>query len=150
MPLNDACTNASDSYNITITIENVNQSSLGIAAMILHEAIHAEMHRYVSRYKSGVDPNNRARLFQLYKYYKDLELNTGEIQHIYMTENYIIPMAKALRSIDGNRYPTDYYKSFAWDGLRIWDANELLSMEMDSIFYNYRNIVINNSIIDCD
>jgi len=118
--------------------------------MILQKAIHAEMHRYVSRFKSGVDPNNRARLFQLYKHYKDLELNTGEIQHIYMTENYIIPIAKALRSIDGNRYPMEYYKSFAWDGLRLWDANGLLSMEMDSIYYSYRNIVVNNSILGCD
>lgn len=45
----DACTNANNLNNIVITIENVNQSSLGIATLILHEALHAEMHRYVSR-----------------------------------------------------------------------------------------------------
>ena len=89
-----------------------------LAQYILHEAIHAELHRYVSRYESGIDPNNRARLFQLYKHYHDLNYDTGDTQHVYMTEKYIIPIATALRQLDGNKYPVDYYKAFAWDGLR--------------------------------
>ncbi|MBW8245243.1 hypothetical protein K1F50_20745 [Muricauda oceani] len=147
---NDACTNPGDLNNIVITLEDVNQSPIGIAALILHEAIHAELYRYVSRFKSGEDPNNRARLFQLYKFYKEQELGIGNIQHVYMTENYINPIAVSLRSLDGNKYPLDYYKSFAWDGLREWDANNLLSMEMNNDYYSYRNTVINNSNLDCN
>ncbi|GAA4891028.1 hypothetical protein GCM10023311_14170 [Flaviramulus aquimarinus] len=66
-----------------------------------------------------------------------------------MTEKYINPISKALREVDDYRYPLDYYKSFAWDGLRFWDANNLLSMEMDSIYNGYRSIVIENTTL-CD
>lgn len=145
----DACTDASDVNNIVIKIEDTNLSSIEIASLILHEGIHAEIHRYVSRFESGIDPNERARLFQLYAFYKGRE-RTGNIQHIYMTERYIQPIASALRQIDENRYPLDYYKSFAWDGLRLWDANGLLSIEEDTRFNSYRNIVIKNSKIPCN
>ncbi len=144
----DACTNASDIENIVITIEDVNTNPISLAQLILHEAIHAELYRYVSKYQSGVDPNNRSRLFQLYTYYKNIE-RPGNIQHIYMTENYINPIAMALRELDGNKFPSDYYKAFAWDGLRIWDANNLLSMEENLSYEEYRKIVINNSSIPC-
>lgn len=71
-------------------------------------------------------------------------------QSVTFTEQYINPIADALRNLEGNRYPLDYYKSFAWDGLREWDANNLLSMEMDTNYYSFRNTVINNSEIECD
>lgn len=142
----DACTDASDVYNISIIIEDFDTNAIDIATLILHEAIHAELYRYVSRYESGVDPNNRARLFQLFKYYHDL-YDTGDIQHIYMTEKYINPIATALRQIDGNKYPVDYYKAFAWDGLRKWDANRLLGMEMNAQYESYRATVIQNSTL---
>lgn len=144
----DACTNSNDFNNMIITIEDVNTNPLQLAQYILHEAIHAELHRYVSRFKAGVDPNNRARLFQLYAYYKNKE-KPGNIQHIYMTENYINPIASALRQLDGNKYPLDYYRAFAWDGLRVWDANNLLSMEENFKYENYRNITVNNTKISC-
>ncbi|MFS4456715.1 hypothetical protein [Maribacter sp. 2304DJ31-5] len=146
----DACTNSSDINNIVITIEDSNTNPLQIAQYILHEAIHAELHRYVSRFQSGVDPNNRKRIFQLYKYYRDLNYDTGNIQHVYMTEKYINPFASSLRLLDDNRYPLDYYKAFAWDGLRAWDANGLLKMEMNSKYEQYRKIVIQNSQISCN
>lgn len=149
----DACTDVSDVNNITITIEDINSHILQLAQHILHEGIHAELARYVNRKTNGsIDLSNRPRLFQLYKHYKELELgySTGDIQHIYMTEKYINPIATALRQIDGNKYNLDYYKAFAWDGLRVWDANNLLNMEMNSNYENYRNIVLNNSTISCN
>lgn len=145
---NDACTNTDDVENMIVTIEDSRTNSLQLAQYILHEAIHAELYRYVSRYKSGEDPNNRRRLFQLYHYYKNKQ-KPGSIQHIYMTEKYVNPIASALRQLDNNRYPVDYYKAFAWDGLRVWDANGLLSMKENSQYEKYRNIVIKNSKISC-
>ena len=149
---NDACTNASNinsTGEIVITIEDDKQNGLGIAALILHEGIHAEIHRFVSRYESGVDPNDRPRLFQLFQHYH-AAYKTGDIHHIYMTENYIIPIASALRQLDGNKYPIDYYKAFAWDGLRAWDANSLLGMQMDTQYNDYQTTVLQNSNIPCD
>ncbi len=124
----DACTNANNinsTGNVVITIEDVNQSGLGIAALILHEGLHAEMHRYVSRFKAGVDPNNRARLFQLYAHYKgwaakyqDPDYNWKQVaHHAYMVENYVKKIASAIRQLDDNKYPLSHYMAYGWDGL---------------------------------
>lgn len=142
----DACTNRDDINNIVIKIEDINANPIQLAQYILHEGVHAELYRYVSRYESGLDPNDKPRLFQLFKYYNEL-YDSGDIQHIYMTEKYINPFASALRQLDGNKYPIDYYKSFAWDGLRFWDANKLLDMEENSTYESYRGIVINNTTL---
>ena len=147
----EACTDSNDVNNIVIIIEDINTNPLQLAQYILHEGIHAEIHRYVSRHVNGIDLSNRPRLFQLYKHYLELDqgYDTGDIQHIYMTERYINPIASALRQIDGNKYPLDYYKAFAWDGLRDWDANNLLSMQENSNNETHRKTVINNSTIPC-
>jgi hypothetical protein len=146
----DACTDDNDldtTGEISIVIENVNTNPLQLAAYLLHQRIYAEIARYVHHYKKIVDVNDRPRLFELYKYYHDLYDNeAGEIDHIYMTEKFINPMALTLRQVDGNRYPIDYYKAFAWDGLRIWDANGLLDMDPESPkFEEYRTLVNKNS-----
>jgi len=142
----DACTDVSNVNNIVINIEDIDANPIQLAQYILHEGVHAELYRYVSRYESGVDPNDKPRLFQLFRHYNEL-YGTGDIQHIYMTEKYINPLASALRQLDGNKYPTDYYKAFAWDGLRFWDANKLLGMEENSEYERYRRIVIENTTL---
>lgn len=124
----DACTNANNinsTGNVLITIEDVNQSGLGITALILHEGLHAEIHRYVSRFEAGVDPNNRARLFQLYAHYKgwaakyqDTDYNWKQVaHHVYIIENYVKKIAASIRVLDGNKYPLSYYMAYGWDGL---------------------------------
>jgi len=143
---NDQCTDRSDPNNIIITFEDVGISPIEMAQAILHESIHAEIARFVTQYESDVDVNDRPRLFQLFKYYSS-QYGSGDIQHVYMTEKYINPMASALKEFDNHKYPVDYYKSFAWDGLRDWDANNLLSMEMNTTYNSYRTIVIQNSTV---
>ena len=101
------------------------QSGLKIAALILHEGIHAEIHGFVSRYEAGVEPNNRPRLFKLYAHYKgwaekyqDEDYNwKQDAHHNYMVENYVTQIASAIRQIDNNKYPLSYYMAYGWDGL---------------------------------
>ncbi len=148
----EACTNSDNidsTGEVIITIENIGGSVLDLAALILHEAIHAEMARFVLRYANGEDTNDRPRIFQLYKYYENF-YNQKDINHIYMTEKYINPIASALRKLDGNSYPLDYYKSYAWDGLRKWDANNLLSMEENTNYNDYKTIVEANTNLSCN
>ncbi|MBR9913259.1 MAG: hypothetical protein GYB32_00295 [Algicola sp.] len=117
--------------------------------MSMHEAIHAEIARFVELHQSGEDVNDRPRLFEQYKYYKDTT-STGNIEHVYMTENYISPITSALRQFDNYSYQQNYYTSFAWDGLRRWDANNFLGMDpLSDDYENYRNIIISYSEI-CD
>ena len=147
------CTNCQEislTGNVVITIEQLSGSVLENAAMILHEGIHAEIARYVQRHTTGEDPNNRARMFQLYKFYKESGVPSHHLDHPYMTLNYINPIASALRQLDGNKYPLDYYKSFAWDGLRNWDVSSLLAIEQSVEFEKYRKIVESNTSLSCD
>ena len=151
---NNACcdnTQIETSGDIFVIIEDINTNPIQLAQYILHESIHAEMARYVHQYNSGVDINDRPRLFQLYKYYHDIYDNdAGEIDHIYMTEKFITPIASTLRQLDGNRYSIDYYKAFAWDGLRIWDANGLLNMDPESPNFETYRVIVNQTSILCD
>ena len=145
-----ACTNSSDPYNIVITIEDVNTNPLDLAATILHEAIHAELARFVEQFETGVDVNNRPQLFQFFVYYAPLygDNEYGSIDHIYMTLHYINPIASALMQFDNNNYPFEYYKGFAWDGLERWDAANLLDIDpLADEYGEYRNQVIENSSV---
>lgn len=146
---NDACTNTDDPYNISITIEDLGQDPIEFAQTILHEAIHAEMARFVALFESGVDVNDKPRLFELYKFYRENGVTEQDIDHPYMSMYYVNPITAALREFDNNSYPLDYYKFIAWDGLRIWDVNNVLNEPMEDIYDSYRPIVIQNSTI-CD
>lgn len=75
--------------------------------------------------------------------YKSYTIRIKRENKLFDTEKYINPIANALREVDDYRYPQDYYKSFAWD------ANNLLSMEMDNIYNDYRSTVIQNTTL-CD
>lgn len=53
-------------------------------------------------------------LTHYYFQYKNLDTTA---QHQYMADNYVIPIAKAIRYLDGNKYTLDYYMAFGWEGL---------------------------------
>ena len=119
----DGCTDASDlkNGNITIYIQNPGRGSLDVAAIILHEGIHAEIFKYVDEYKKGLDPNNREKLLEWYFTYKaqnDNTYATSDAQHQYMADNFVKPIAEALRELDNYKYPLNDYMGFAWEGLR--------------------------------
>jgi len=138
---------------IRIHPSSLTLSSVELAGLILHEAIHAELFRIVDTIDPNENPNERARMLQLYLFYEniydpeDLPSNT---QHIYMTEKYVIPIQNALWELDGKTYPKENYNSFAWDGLRNWDASNYLDMVEDANNGQYRNIINSNSNLPCD
>ncbi len=144
-----ACTDAKDIDNtnsITIILENVNISSLNAAALILHEGIHAELYRFVDQaHNEEVDPNDRKLLFDLYENYKGSEWQDANAQHNYMTTKYVEPIAKAIRALDNNQYPLEYYMGFGWDGLRAYDYQGILSNEESDELYELQAIVNQNT-----
>jgi hypothetical protein len=68
-----------------------------------------------------VKPTERARIIQLYLFYKNIGINADVIdtyvQHTHISQKYVIPIAKALRELDKNQYPLDDYMYFAWEDL---------------------------------
>ncbi|MGY5846413.1 hypothetical protein ACW6QP_03250 [Salegentibacter sp. HM20] len=147
----DACTNADNietTGEIFIKFDNLDLNPIDLAANILHEGVHAEIFRYVQEHHEGnVDPNDKPRLFEYYKYYK-LAVDEKHIDHPYMAEYYIEPIAKALRALDNFQYEENYYKIFALDGIGSWglEENELINEN----FSQYRNEVSDNFSIECD
>jgi hypothetical protein len=154
------CTNGDLLENInqvTMIIENVTQPPLELAATILHEGIHAEIFRYVSRFENNIDPNNRPRLFQLYQFYNGLTNNenydgspVSDEQHAYMAENYVNKIADAIRQLDGNKYPSEYYKWFGWEGLEEYDFKNKLSPNLETQYNNFQTTVNENTSFYCN
>jgi len=136
----DACTFANEidiNGNVYIIIKNPNLNPLDMVASIIHESIHAEIHRYVIRHNAGADTNDRNRLLQLYGFYTGNDAITNA-QHQYMAENYVTPIAKAVRQIDNNNFGLNHYMGFGWDGLARYGltSNLLTNTEID----NYENL----------
>jgi len=160
---NIGCTDGNEvgeNGDITIILEDVYQPTLEIAASILHEGIHAEIYRYVDEHTDNpVDPKNRTRLMELYSHYIGIAENTDYnitypvtmAQHEYMAENYVKPIAEAIRSLDGNKYPLEYYMWYGWEGLeRSYNFNSRLSSSDKTKYNNYQEIVNNNTDVKCN
>ena len=155
-----ACTDGSKvdiNGDITMIIEDVTQPPLELAATILHEGIHAEIYRYVNLHENGLDSNDRARIFQLYQYYKGLSVEktyTGNpvtnAQHVYMAENYVKPIASAIRQLDNNRYPLEYYMWYGWEGLEGEDFQNKLTSELISKYNNFQETVNGTTKFKCN
>ncbi|HEY9186114.1 MAG TPA: hypothetical protein VIM94_12390 [Salegentibacter sp.] len=142
-------TNLEETGEILIKFEDPNQNPIDLASTILHEGIHAEIYRFVKEHHDGnIDPNDKPQLFEYYQHYK-LAVDEEHIDHPYMTQYYITPIAEALRELDNDQYSLDYYKTFAWDGLRDFDPNNSLG-SIDEDYGQYRNEVTLNFNITCD
>ena len=159
---NVACTDGSEvdvNGNVTIMLEDIRYDpQLELAATFLHEGIHAELFRYVSRYENGIDPNNRERLFQLYYDLKlgipldnprELSKAESDAQHHYMAENYVLPIARAIRTLDNNNYPLEYYMWYGWDGLEDYGyVNRLTNDEISELLIK-QGIVNRDTNLNC-
>lgn len=146
-----ACTNGNDIENgkITITFEiGVNTLPLEFAAIILHEGIHAELFKYVDEHTQGLDPNERENLlFYYFEAKKILEPQFVDAyaQHQHMADNYVKPIAEAIRTLDNNSYPLEYYMGYGWDGLRkygydgYWDNGNWVDLDKSTSTTYYQN-----------
>lgn len=151
-----ACTDGEDnakdpSQPITIYIVNSTMPTLEMAATLLHEGIHAEMFRYVSRHASNVDSNDRLQLLQFYQYYKglssklDVKAPVTIAQHEYLAEHYAKPIVEAIRLIDGSRYATEHYMGYGWEGLEnTYKFKSHLSLSQRNI-YSQKKAQINST-----
>ncbi|WP_046755525.1 hypothetical protein [Kordia jejudonensis] len=156
-----ACTDGNQvdiNGTVKIIIEDLGEPTLELISTLLHEAIHAEIFRFVSKHQNGVDPNNKPRLLQLYQYYKDLaedpNYNIDDpvtlAQHTYMAEKYVIPIAKAVREIDGNSHPLEYYMWYGWEGLEEYDFQNRLTTTLKQQYNQYQSIVNGSTSVNCN
>ncbi|TXD50001.1 hypothetical protein [Polaribacter sp. IC073] len=70
-----------------------------------------------------------------------------------MADNYVKPIARAIRALDNNKYTLDYYMGFGWDGLRTFgyagykDKGKWVSLDKgkDTEYYKKQAIVLRNT-----
>ncbi len=146
-----ACTGAGDisNGNISIIFETtVNSLPLEFASIILHEGIHAELFKYIDEYTQGLDPNERENLLFYYfeaKKSVDPRYVDALAQHQHMADNYARPIAEAIRRLDNNSYPLEYYMGYGWDGLRkygydgYWDNGNWVDLDKSTSTEYYQN-----------
>ena len=132
-----------DNKKITIYLDP-NQDAIDMAGTILHEGIHASIMAYLNNLGVDVKLLNIERLHQLYALER---YNKNSIDHFYMTETYITPIASALRQLSGNEYPVDHYYGFAWDGLRYFYTDD---SQTDPDEYNQYKSIVRENFNLCD
>lgn len=70
-----------------------------------------------------------------------------------MADNYVKPIAKAIRQLDGYKYPLNYYMGYGWDGLikygwdGYWDNGNWVNLDKStsSDYYIKQKIVNDNT-----
>lgn len=153
LPGTRGCSNGSYIENGLIIINissNYGPNLLDLAQTILHEGIHAELTRYLYNVNNnlGLDSNNdRPRLMELYMEYKGLNSQSSQAQHYYMTENYVKPIAAAIRELDNNKYPIEYYMGFGWDGLARYGLKSKMLTETQILENERLQKIVNNNTL---
>lgn len=141
--------------------------SIDLASIILHESIHAELHRI--RLSNNNGPNalsqseytNYMRLWSYFQaMYEEefddpfniLNATATAAQHYHMSNYYINPIAQGLREFDSNMYPIDNYKFYAWEGLEDYgkQAGDITQQELDVLSSLRLSVINDNHVNQCD
>lgn len=68
-----------------------------------------------------------------------------------MVKNYIKQLAEALRNLDNNRFPLEYYMHLAWSGATQAEKDlGILNSEMESYYYQKNLILLNATVQFCN
>ena len=155
----DAQTSPPDSNGIiTITLrpESANGRALEIAGILLHEGVHAQLHRVLasgnnSQYNFSTSEYNF--LIELNEWWKGQSIMPAQTaQHDFMSLRYVMPIANEVRKFDNYAQPLDNYLYFGWEGLYDEGSNRgLISMSEFNNFTNLAQIPLNdNHTSPCD
>ncbi|MDX1272806.1 MAG: hypothetical protein R3340_13320, partial [Bizionia paragorgiae] len=125
--------NENDVILITFDDDAVNGNAIELASTILHETIHAELHRIILT--NNAPPNSLDQEIYnwyvvMYNYYENAGYTSNEIatysEHNLMAAHYINPVANGLRQFDNNSQPVSSYEFFAWTGLNAYGLQRQL------------------------
>ena len=126
-------------------------TSIVTAKEILHEVIHAELHRIYLNGNQGPNPlpaNQYNWYVELWEVYQGIYNNQNNVattaEHFYMATFLINNIANGLQEFDNNSHPLENYLGFAWEGLENYgeDAGYITAED----YLNYVNLttIINN------
>jgi len=144
---------------VTIYIIDQNIAYLEMAKNLIHEGIHAELYRFVHNYNGVLDINDRKSVMGLYLFYKGVAeqgfMDSGDVasvyQHEYMAENYVTPIAMAIRELDNNRFDLSYYMWYGWEGLEnSYQFKNRLSEAQKTDYINKKHQINATTNVNCN
>ncbi len=118
---------ANNIVTITLVPDLLNKNALEIAGVILHEGVHAQLHRMLAsdnKAKYNLSDADFEWLKDLIKFWNgESEFPLSSAQHDFMSVRYINPIAKSVRNFDSNTHSLENYMRFGWDGLYDFGRN---------------------------
>jgi hypothetical protein len=145
---------------ITFDDDYVNGSSaIYLAKHILHETIHAELHRIFITNNSGPNPLPQEQ-FELYVelwehfqgIYNSQNTIASNAEHYFMSEFFIDNIASGLREFDNEAQPLENYLGFTWEGLENFGVQKgsITQQEFDNYVSQTSTVNNDSHINNCD
>lgn len=146
--------NISNTFRLQINSNSVtDRIPIQIATTIMHEAIHAEMRRYLYGATDVSTLSNFPGSFaDDWNHYVNTRYgrDVGSAEHDAMANSYINTIANGLMQFDGNELSTSEYIALAWNGLTNTQAYINLSLsQKNQLGLNYQS-AINSSNTICN
>jgi len=120
----DAQTSEPDENNIiTITFRptSANGKDLEVAGILLHEGVHAQLHRVLAsgnNVEYNMSTSEYNWLIELNEWWSDKSsMPEQTAQHDFMAVRYVNPIANAVQKFDSYTYSLENYMYFGWEGL---------------------------------
>jgi len=111
-------------FRIVIDRENLDRLPIEIAVTLLHEAMHAEMRRFLHAYQAENStslPGFPGDITSDWKLFVELSFDGDnpfeQAEHEVMAARYIPIIVKGLKAFDNNNLTDDEYTALAWQGL---------------------------------
>ncbi|WP_417238359.1 hypothetical protein, partial [Bizionia sp.] len=141
---------------IKIDPDYVNGNAIDLASIIMHETIHAELHRIFIAGKQGPNPMPQ-NLFnwylKLWNFYNNGNQNdtATAAEHNYMAAHYIDNIAQGIREFDQNAQSIEHYKGFSWEGLSSYgvEAGYISNQEFGEFLVLSSIVYSDNHINSC-
>ncbi|MFD2551623.1 hypothetical protein ACFSQP_07315 [Bizionia sediminis] len=135
----------------------VNGNAIDLASIIMHETIHAELHRIFIADNQGPNPMPQ-NLFnwylKLWNFYNNGNQNdtATAAEHNYMAAHYIDNIAQGIREFDQNAQSIEHYKGFSWEGLSSYGvaAGYISNQEFGEFLVLSSIVYSGNHINSCD
>ncbi|EAQ47882.1 hypothetical protein [Leeuwenhoekiella blandensis] len=152
--------NSNGIIEIKVNLSNIaNSPALEIAATILHETIHAELHRLKFSNNSGPNSMPSAQFdwyLTMWNYYEEINVDPNYVataaEHNYMALYYIDPIALALKEFDGDHHTISHYKYLAWQGLQYYGKQNkyITNNELDQLLVLQNEVYNDDNTNLCD
>ena len=151
--------NENSVIEIWVSPASVNTNAIDLARIILHESIHAELHRIQLSGNAGPNAlpqdlyNWYINMWEDYEgMYDDPGQVAGAAEHYFMANYFVNSIAEGLREFDEFAQQLENYKGFAWTGLQNYgtQAGYVTQQQLNNYNVISQAVYTDNHTNNCD